>query len=100
MLKLAISTDQPGEALSALAAVRRTLAAVDLDLHDVAIGLQAPTAIDESDWRSLARAVDLRRDLLTEKERRFITVILAYRNEPSAKQRAWLTAIANRIGVH
>jgi hypothetical protein len=65
LLKLAISTDQDGEALNALAAVRRTLAAVDLDLHDVEIGLsKPPTTVDESDWRRLARSCNDRDDLL------------------------------------
>jgi hypothetical protein len=101
LLKLTLSTDKNGGALAGLAAIRRTMATSGIDLHDLAdavvAGLGRPLDPSSDDgWRRLARACNDRCDLLTEKERRFIAVLLGYRNHPSEKQVAWLNAIAER----
>ncbi len=103
LLRLALSTNRDGEALGSLAAIRRTLDAADLTIHDVAdapaAGLAAPPPPAIEGWRALAQSCDQRRDLLSQKEQRFVTVIVTYRNRPSEKQLTWLQSISERIGV-
>jgi hypothetical protein len=99
LLRLSLSATIPGEAFAALAAIKRTI-----DLHVLAdaveIGLKTPTppAVDDADWQRLARACRDRGDLLSQKEARFVTVILTYRKRPSERQLKWLADIAARVG--
>jgi hypothetical protein len=106
LLRLAISTDKDGEALNALAAVRRTLAAVDLDLHAVEIGLQQapPTAVDPAepeqqkrDWRSEVKFCHRHRDQLAEHECGLVNTLMRWKGTPTPKQLDWLARIVQRI---
>ena len=102
LLRLAISTDKDGEALNALAAVRRTLDASGIDLHVVADAVVAglgrpPAPIQELDWRDTARFCRSRADLLSEKEARFIATIMSRDRPLSPKQDKWLSDIEARL---
>jgi hypothetical protein len=104
LLRLIFGSDQPGEITAAVAAVRRLLAASDLDHHWLADRLAAqPIAVpaerrepDEDD-HSLAWWCFHRRDHLPPKERRFIESLTRWRGTISDRQRVWLHDICDRL---
>jgi hypothetical protein len=103
LLRLALSTDKRGEAIAAIAALKRTLRSAGFDAHYVAdaliTGLEAPkqTHRSEPDWRRLASYCADHAGLLSEKEFDFIVTISRYRTELSFKQTKWLNDIAARL---
>src|SRR5262245_43004686 len=95
LLRLALSSDQDGEAIAAIAALKRSLAAAGLDLHDLAgaaeRGLQpqqqqppqqqrqttwGPPPPDPGNWQSLAWFAHYHADHLTRTEREFVADML------------------------
>jgi hypothetical protein len=97
-----LASPHDGEVVATVHAVRRTLQTAGLDLHDLARALTTSTPIDDvpqDDWLAVAR---WRRDhgqTLNDRERQFIIDMIAWCRwgEPTARQRAWLAAIADRI---
>jgi hypothetical protein len=91
LLRLALSTGHDGEALAAIAALKRSLASADIDLHDVAVAVEtglrtapAPTAPaapagrwgapapSRDDWQSMAWFCHHHRYDLRSEDREFI----------------------------
>jgi hypothetical protein len=102
LIRLIFSTDQHGEAIAAIAAVKRILASEKLDHHWLADRLAAPTAspaVDnlDRDDRSNAWFVFHRRHQLSPKETAFIENIIQWSNPLSSKQRQWLSDIVDRL---
>jgi hypothetical protein len=111
LLRLALSSDQDGESIAALAALRRALESAGLDLHTLGAaverGLQAPPARppppprpthdDMADWRSTARWCRHYEDQLSPRDVEFLDTIIRYRGGISEKQKAWLDGIEQRI---
>src|SRR5689334_11181529 len=105
LIKLALASDKDGEALGALHALRRALAALGFDHHAFAAlverALAPPVASRPhdpgDDWRALAEWC-LRHDwMLDPRETDFIDTIVGYRHPPSAKQMRWLHDICGRL---
>jgi hypothetical protein len=123
MLRLALSTDRDGEALAALAAIRRVI-----DLHRLADAVQsglgqqpAPTAarkpaepkttrrprhkarkqpeppFDPADWLSCCWYAWHRRDLMSDRDLAFVNNLLERRREPTPRQMKWLRDIMVRV---
>jgi hypothetical protein len=116
LLRLALSTDKDGEALSALAATRRTLAANGLDHHTLAAavetGLRAPAVADPAepyrprqerhehqarDWRAEVKFCHRHRDQLFGSEHGLIDTLLKWQGMPTPKQLDWLGRIIERM---
>jgi hypothetical protein len=105
-LRLVFSSDKAGEITAAVAAVRRILAAADLDGHWLADHLTAPVALPvkedikhtdhADDDTSLAWFCFHRRHQLSPKERLFTESIVRWSTSLSPKQRQWLFDIADR----
>jgi hypothetical protein len=114
-LVLLLSSDQPGEAAAAAAAIGRTLRTVGCDWHDLASVLQAgpqpqpqpqqpraqrqraPWDYPTADWRELCDVCLERRLLLSSRETEFIESLGEWRGNLTEKQLAWLFAIHARV---
>jgi hypothetical protein len=111
LLRLSLSTDKPGEAVAALAALRRALEAAQLDLHDLAAAVetglkdlppapppprprQEPPQDPSRDWRAEVRFCDRHRDQLEGHECGLIDTLMRWRGTPTPKQ---LGRIVQRI---
>jgi hypothetical protein len=108
LLSLALISDQDGEVLGALAALRRALTACGLGPHDLVDAFErgaqpfaSPTTEDhfERDERSDAWFCFYRRNLLSPKERAFIENVVRRSAPLSAKQRKWIFDIADRLSA-
>lgn len=103
LLRLIFGSDQDGEIVAAVAAVRRILAASDVDHHWLADRLTAPIALaavdncEDRDDRSDAWFCFHRRNMLSPKERAFIENIVARSAPLSSKQRKWLHDICDKL---
>jgi hypothetical protein len=99
LILLAFGSDKPGEIAAAIAAVKRLLAANNVDHYWLANQLTYQTEEhhhDDSD-RSLAWWCHHHRDLLSAKEWRFVESLTRWRGTISARQHQWLHAIADKI---
>jgi hypothetical protein len=116
LLKLALISEQPGEILAALCALKRALASAGLDAHwladvvergaqphapsvspDIAQDDRKPPWHRERDERSDAWFCFHRRDLLSPKERAFIENVIRWSSPLSPRQRQWIYDIADRL---
>jgi hypothetical protein len=104
LIRLIFGSNRDGEVVAAVAAVRRILAASDLDAHWLADRVAAPTALatvdddrDDRDCRSDAWFCFHRRHMLSPKERAFIENIIQWSSPLSPKQRQWLHDIVDRL---
>jgi hypothetical protein len=99
LIRLIFGSDQPGEITAAVAAVRRTLEANNVDHHWLADRLAAPIALPacERDDRSAAWFCFNRRDLLSPKERAFICNVVERSAPLSPKQKQWLFDLVDRL---
>ena len=104
LIRLIFGSNRDGEVVAAVAAVKRILAASDLDAHWLADRLAAPTTLpavdddrDDRDDRSDAWFVFHRRHQLSPKERAFIENIIQWSSPLSPKQRQWLSDIVERL---
>ena len=113
LLRLSLSTDKPGEAVAALAALRRALGSAGLDLYQLAgaveKGLQTPPAAPpprprqeppqepSRDWRAEVKYCHRHRDRLAEHECGLIDTLMKWRGTPTPKQLEWLGRIVQRI---
>jgi hypothetical protein len=106
LLPLALSSDQGGEVIAAVEALRRALDAAGLDHHDLAAAVErgledakprhnGPEPDD--DWRSMAWTCFRSAEQLSPRDRDFIEVILGYQRRPSDKQLEWLVSIHKRV---
>jgi hypothetical protein len=104
LIRLIFGSDQPGEITAAVAAVRRTLAAADLDAHwlaDVvergAAPIAVPVADDDGDDRSSVWFAYHRRWSLSPRDRQFIERLTTWRGPLSEKQRKWLADVCDKL---
>jgi hypothetical protein len=104
LIRLIFGSNRDGEVVAAVAAVKRILAASDLDAHWIADRLAAPTTLptvddnrEDRDDRSDAWFVFHRRHQLSPKERAFIENIIQWSSPLSPKQRQWLSDIVERL---
>jgi hypothetical protein len=105
LVRLALISDEAGEILGAIAALRRMLVAPGLDGHWLAdvvergtksIAVPLAAEHDESDT-SLVWWAWHRRDRLTPKEASFIEALTRWRGPISERQAQWLHDIADRL---
>jgi hypothetical protein len=103
LLRLAISTDKNPEALSALAAIKRSIGPdaphIIGDLIERHWNDSAPTEaeiIELRPWQRIALDLLDNGELWGSREKYFLTVIAGMRAEPSARQWRWLTDIKAR----
>src|SRR5262245_48426929 len=74
-----LSSDQGGEIVASVRAMRRVLASVGLSLHDLANAIELPCLgmpepdDDADDWRMMAKACAQCPHLLSEREISFVT---------------------------
>src|SRR5262245_52608210 len=100
-----LASTHDGEVIATVAAIRRTLGSVGLDLHDLAriVATNLPDRAprdDVRDWGDLARwCRDHDGGRLTARERTFVAKMVTWCRwgEPSERQAAWLCAIADRL---
>jgi hypothetical protein len=101
-----LASDKPGEVVAAAGAIVRTLQAEGHDIHALADVVErsplAPQKETESpqdkssDWRTVRTWCAARQDLLTEREREFVTSLAHWRH-PTERQLAWLQIIQSNI---
>jgi hypothetical protein len=104
LLRLLLISDQDGEVLGALAALKRALASAGLDAHYIVDaferGMVGPKRTDDAVYGDLRSTVWFcwhRRDRLDPKERQFVENICKRRTTPTDRQRAWILDIADRL---
>jgi hypothetical protein len=94
-----------GEALAAVRAIERVLKANGRDWHDLAAVVISPPAgppaeppPSDADWRALCRFCASQSARLSRRQLDFIVSLAQWRDAPTARQMAWLHAIAARLG--
>jgi hypothetical protein len=97
-----LSSDQPGEAAAAAAAIVRHLQAVGKDIHEFADaaerGLQTPdNDKHQQSWRDRRAWCARHPEFLSVRELEFITSLARWRGHPTVKQMDWLRAIEEKI---
>jgi hypothetical protein len=107
LIRLIFSTNQTGEAVAAVDAVKRLLASENVDAHWLADRLSlgaASVAVTpdedeggERDDRSAASYAFHRRRSLSPKERLFVENIVERSAPLTPRQRQWLADIVNRL---
>jgi hypothetical protein len=106
LIRLIFGSDNDGEVIAAVAALRRALASAGLDAHWLADiverrtnSIAAPAADDrrERDERSDAWFCFHHRDELSPRERAFIENVVRWSSPLSPKQRKWIHDIADRL---
>jgi DNA-binding transcriptional LysR family regulator len=105
LIRLIFASDKPGEITAAVAAVRRLLAAADLDGHWLSDRLAAqPISVpvdepqpDEDGERSTIWFCFHRRHQFSPRDRQFIETLTGWRGPLSTKQRKWLTDICDKL---
>ena len=103
LIRLIFSTDKTGEAVAAIAAVKRILAAEKKDGHWLADQLTAPITLPPPDKRAERDERDdvwfcfHHRKRLSARDRAFIENIVGRSTPLSEKQRQWLFDIVERL---
>jgi hypothetical protein len=105
LIRLALISDEAGEILGAIAAVRRMLAASNLDAHWLADIIErgaSPSAPSispnaQGDDRSSIWWCWHHRDRLSPKEARFVETSTRWRGTISDRQRQWLRDICDKL---
>jgi hypothetical protein len=101
-----LTSDKDGEALAATAAIKRTLAAENSDIHEFVDSLCRPQPKQaarppprEVDAHYMALACRARGDRLSQREQEFVSDMIEWTalRAPSEKQQAWLAAIYRRV---
>jgi hypothetical protein len=101
-----LSSDKDGEVLAAARAIIRTLKSRRLDIHALADAIGRTgngvslANISSPHWHEIATWCQDRSDRLRPNERRFIDGMASFTvwNDPSEKQKKWLTSIHCRLG--
>lgn len=108
-LLLMLSSGSDGETLAAVRAIDRTLRTAGADWHDLTGLLATPAprpqtnpprdddSNNSSDWRAARAFCEKRSNFLSAREKEFIADLKYWRGELTQKQRAWLTAIYERL---
>lgn len=108
-LLLMLSSGSDGEVVNAARAIDRTLRTAGADWHDLTGLLATPAprpqtktprdddSTDASDWRVMRTFCERRSDFLSAREKEFIADLKYWRGHLTQKQRAWLTAIYERL---
>jgi hypothetical protein len=111
LLMLALSTDQPGEAWAAIAAIQRWLKRNKHDVHWLLDEMPAPPTKprvrknyphDMDDWDHQITWLGAVPEFLSHREFEFIESLMSQRQrwhrwEPTIKQRKWLASIYLRV---
>jgi hypothetical protein len=94
-----LSSDKDGEVLGAVEAMRRLLATVDSDFHDLARALAGEAPADD-DWRQLIGRLLEEADRLSDRDYDFLLSMrrhIALGREPSPRQQKWLRDIEAKL---
>jgi hypothetical protein len=103
-----LASDKDGEVLATVAAIRRQLTALGLDLHDLAAALESqpePRRYGVPDWtpttwREAARwLAEADQGQLSQREREFVDAMRRWRSKPSERQLKWLHDLIEREGA-
>jgi hypothetical protein len=109
LLRLAFGSDQDGEIVAAVAAVKRLLAASDLDAHWLADVVERGSQVAHVDHRdhddhdhegedsSAVWFAYHRRYSLTPRDRQFIEGLTRWRGPLSTKQQKWLRDVLDKL---
>jgi hypothetical protein len=104
LLRLALGSDKDGEIIGAVVALKRSLAAAELDTHWIVDAFERGAAPvinvddrDRDDDRSKAWFAWHRRFLLSAKEQLFVERVVSWRGPLSVKQRKWLNDIVGKL---
>ena len=100
-----LASDRPGEVVGAAQALRRVLGAEGLDLNDLAAVIETATVPPSRpdvgvplDWVEVARYCWANgREILSPRERAFVTNMTRLWHQPSEKQLAWLQNIDRKV---
>ena len=106
-LLLMLSSGSDGEVVSAARAIDRTLRTAGADWHDLTRLLATPAPKSQtkkprdddstSEWRGMRTFCAVRHCALSPRESAFIFDLKYWHGELTEKQRAWLTAIYERL---
>jgi hypothetical protein len=101
-LLLMLSSDQPGEVVSAARAIDRTLKDTGADWHDFAARLSAPAKTAhrngaDGNWHEMRELCLRHSTLLRPREMEFVTGLGNWHGNLTEKQFAWLSAIHERL---
>jgi hypothetical protein len=109
VVRQALSTNQNGEAIAALNALKRLLRNEGLDLHDLGRAIErgfalapraspvAPVPPATGDWARLAAWCLRHHGKLTDKQRSFLVAMTVWSSEPTPKQREYLLGLRNQV---
>jgi hypothetical protein len=111
LLRLIFGSDQDGEVIAAVAAVKRLFAGARLDAHALADIVERgaqPTALvdhhddpgrehDDGDDRSAAWFAFHRRQWLTPRDRQFVEGLTKWHGPLSTKQQKWLRDVCDKL---
>ena len=100
-----LATDNDSKCLAAARELGKALRSAGCDFHDLANAIERGEAIrrderhepPEDDWRNLVDWCRARGERLSEREPNSLAEMCDWIGEPSAKQVAWLEAIANKL---
>jgi len=95
-----LASDQPGEVVAAISALRRTLAAAGLDLNDLAGAVERLADLAPQDWGELVELCLAHAELLSDRDWRFVNGVrprVLLGGDPSEAQKQWLRDIWKRV---
>jgi hypothetical protein len=98
-LLLMLSSEQPGEVISAAHAIGRTLKSAGADWHDLA-GLLAGPVSTGADWSAMREYYLDRQHRLRPREMEVLTNLDDWRGDLTDKQFKWLASIYARLRQH
>ena len=98
-----LASDHDGEVIAAARAIRRTLEAQRLDLHDLAMAIviapaPEPALSENPTWRNMVEFCFANVDRLRGREAEFVRSMGQWSREPTQRQRGWLEAIYSKLG--
>jgi hypothetical protein len=98
-LLLMLSSEQPGEVVSAACAIGRTLQSIGADWHDLVAGLLVGPVSnsDGADWSAMREYCLRHQDRLRPREVEFLNNIGDWRGDLTEKQFKWLASIHARL---
>ncbi|HWI28517.1 MAG TPA: hypothetical protein VN668_16200 [Stellaceae bacterium] len=95
-----LASDQPGEVLATLAALRRALDGAGLDFNDLAEAIGRLASSEPAGWNELVEACLSHAEMLSERDRAFLNGVrprVLFGGEPSEAQKKWLRDIWKRV---
>ncbi len=97
-----LGSDKDGEVVAAARALGRTLRSAGADFHVLAADIESLASKRRrhpaDDWADTIRWLNANSHRLRAKERAFVHDMTVWDGEPTARQRAWLEALVERLG--